>query len=87
MFSSFFHFGLYPTPLISYIAVPHFLLFFASSGLGSVKTQIGMKKFFGTALALLAAAGRTCAEWIDSKMNGPDIYRDGWSRPDPDEVR
>lgn len=25
MFSSFFHFGLYPTPLISYIAVPHFL--------------------------------------------------------------
>ncbi len=24
MFSSFFHFGLYPTPLISYIAVPHF---------------------------------------------------------------
>lgn len=52
-----------------------------------MKTQIGMKKFFGTALALLAAAGRTCAEWIDSKMNGPDIYRDGWSRPDPDEVR
>ena len=25
MFSSFFHFGLYPTPLISYIAVPLFL--------------------------------------------------------------
>lgn len=25
MFSSFFHFGLYPTPLISYIAVPHFV--------------------------------------------------------------
>ena len=24
MFSSFFHFGLYPTPLISYIAVPRF---------------------------------------------------------------
>lgn len=27
MFSSFFHFGLYPTPLISYIAVPHFLFY------------------------------------------------------------
>ena len=26
MFSSFFHFGLYPTPLISYIAVPYLLL-------------------------------------------------------------
>lgn len=25
MFSSFFHFGLYPAPRISYIAVPHFL--------------------------------------------------------------
>lgn len=25
MFSSFFHFWLYPTPLISYIAVPRFL--------------------------------------------------------------
>lgn len=27
MFSSFFHFGLYPTPLISYIAVPRFLYY------------------------------------------------------------
>ena len=26
MFSSFFHFGLYPTPLISYIAVPRFVV-------------------------------------------------------------
>lgn len=32
MFSSFFHFGLYPTPLISYIAVPHFFFVQAISG-------------------------------------------------------
>lgn len=33
MFSSFFHFGLYPTPLISYIAVPHF--FFDNRHIGA----------------------------------------------------
>ena len=39
MFSSFFHFGLYPTPLISYIAVPLFF-YCASNNKPTVRTSL-----------------------------------------------
>ena len=58
MFSSFFHFGLYSTYLISYIAVPRFL-FIQISLLRSRKgvNPFHMKKVVCTVLAFLMCAG------------------------------
>ncbi len=56
MFSSFFHFELYPTPRISYIAVPHFVIYKGSCGSWGTATNDDMKKFFMIAAALLFAS-------------------------------
>ncbi|WP_195461974.1 hypothetical protein [Alistipes sp. D31t1_170403_E11] len=46
-----------------------------------------MKKFFRLGLSWCAIARRVCMEWIGSLLNGPEVYREGWERPDPDEVK
>ena len=36
-------------------------------------------------MKLLSAIVRVCTEWFG--IAAPDVYRDGWERPDPDEFR
>lgn len=45
-----------------------------------------MKQIFKFCRKLLAAVSERCLRWSSSIVNGPEIYRDGWKRPDPDEV-
>jgi hypothetical protein len=45
-----------------------------------------MKRFFKFCRKLLAAVSERSLRWSSSIVNGPEIYRDGWERPDPDEV-
>lgn len=70
MFSSFFHFGLYPTPRISYIAVPHFLVC-SKSVMGRREKYRCMKSFFTLLAALLlltsCGAGKRSADFSREK--------------------
>ncbi|MCD8034164.1 MAG: hypothetical protein LUF83_07700 [Alistipes sp.] len=46
-----------------------------------------MKRFFKSCRKLLAAVRRRCLRWSSSILNEPEVYRDSWERPDPDDVR
>lgn len=64
-----------------------FFLWLLHRNWGARKLELIMKKFFRLGLSWCAMARRVCMEWIGSLLNGPEVYREGWERPDPDEVK
>ena len=84
MFSSFFHFGLYPTPLISYIAVPRFLFFknqtlTVALVLGRQSKLIAtMKKLFLIVAAMFAVVSFSACSDDDDKDVNPNQIIGTW---------
>lgn len=74
MFSSFFHFGLYPTPLISYIAVPRFSFLFMPPGCGWLKS-LDYEKVIADDLFLVVLCAVLCANGTFDVQRSADRWQ------------